>query len=53
MEEENKESVENNNKSEPIFFKDQIRIQRTCSSSAQAKVYFGREANMGVRVVLK
>ena len=53
MEEENKEIADSKNLSGPIFFKDQIRIDRTCSSSAQAKIYFGREAKMGVRVVLK
>ena len=36
-----------------LFFADQIIVERSSTSSAQATVFFGRETNMGFKVVLK
>ena len=36
-----------------IFFKEQIIVERSSSNSAQAVVFFGKEASMGFKVVLK
>ena len=36
-----------------MFFKDRVKVYRIVGDSAQALVFFGREANMGTRVVLK
>ena len=40
-------------KNKVLFFKKEIKIEHTNSESAQAVVFFGRETDMGVRVVLK
>ena len=36
-----------------LFFVDKIKIESASESSAQAKVFFGRETDLGIRVVLK
>ena len=36
-----------------MFFKDRITVKRTVGDSAQALIFFGRETNIGNRVVLK
>ena len=36
-----------------LFFVDKIKIESSSESSAQAKVFFGRETDLGIRVVLK
>ena len=36
-----------------LFFHNQIEVQRVVSNSAQAVVFFGRETNLGIKVVLK
>ena len=40
-------------KRQVLFFADKIIVERISSSSAQAAVFFGREASMGFKVVLK
>ena len=35
------------------FFKKQIKVESHSSESSQAAVFFGRETNLGIRVVLK
>ena len=35
------------------YFDKKIKIESSSDSSAQAKVFFGREADLGIRVVLK
>ena len=36
-----------------LFFEKKIKVDSCLENSAQAKVFFGRETNLGVRVVLK
>ena len=36
-----------------LYFVDKIKIESASESSAQAKVFFGRETDLGIRVVLK
>ena len=36
-----------------MFFKDRITVDRIVGDSAQALIFFGREVNTGIRVVLK
>ena len=36
-----------------IYFHDEIDVEKVSTESAQAKVFFGRDTHMGVRVVLK
>ena len=36
-----------------IYFGKKIKVESTSDSSAQAKVFFGRETDLGIRVVLK
>ena len=36
-----------------MFFKDRVIVERIAESSAQAVIFFGREVNMGTRIVLK
>ena len=40
-------------KSTVLFFKSDINVERVVESSAQANVFFGRETNTGVKVVVK
>ena len=35
------------------FFQKQIKVESHSSESSQAAVFFGRETNLGIRVVLK
>ena len=36
-----------------VYFRDEIDVEKVTDESAQAKVFFGRDSTMGVRVVLK
>ena len=36
-----------------MFFKDRIKVERCISDTAQAKIFFGREVDMDIAVVLK
>ena len=36
-----------------LYFDKKIKIESSSDRSAQAKVFFGRESDLGIRVVLK
>lgn len=38
---------------EVLLFNSNIIVERSSSKSSQAVVFFGRETNLGIRVVLK
>ena len=40
-------------KHEVLFFKDRIEVERVLTGSAQAVIFFGREINMEIKIVLK
>ena len=47
------DSSQNEDTNQRILFKDRIKVERSITDSAQAKIFFGREIDMDIPVVLK